>query len=53
MKCRQVWQVQFATGQEIARENWNTARSDKNQVILILIKENWYFEEKSAKIEII
>ena len=41
-----------ATGQEIAREK-NSSRSGKCQGVLFWVRENWPFEEKSGKIEIV
>ena len=42
-----------ATGQEMVRENKNSSRSGKSQGILFWVRENWHFEEKSGKIEIV
>ena len=40
-----------ATGQEMVREK--ILQGQKSQVILFWVRENWHFEEKSGKIEII
>ena len=42
-----------ATGQEMVRENKNSSRSGKRQGISFWVRENWHFEEKSGKIEIV
>ena len=42
-----------ATGQEMVRENKNSSRSGKSQGILFWLRENWHFEEKSGKIEMV
>ena len=42
-----------ATGQEMVREKKNSSRSAKSQGILFWVRENWHFEEKSGKIEIV
>ena len=42
-----------ATGQEMVREKKNSSRSGKCQGILFWVRENWHFEEKSGKIEIV
>ena len=42
-----------ATGQEMVRENKNSPRSGKSQGILFWVRENWHFEQKSGKIEIV
>ena len=42
-----------ATGQEMVRENKNSPRSEKSQRILFWVRENWHFEEKSGKVEIV
>ena len=42
-----------ATGQEMVRENKISSRSGKSQEILLWVRENWHFEEKSGKIEIV
>ena len=42
-----------ATGQEMVRENKNSSTSGKSQGISFWVRENWHFEEKSAKIEIV
>ena len=42
-----------ATGQKMVRENKNSSRSGKSQVILFWVRENWHFEEKSGKFEMV
>ena len=42
-----------ATGQEMVRENKNSSRSGKSQGISFWVRENWHFEEKSGKMEIV
>ena len=42
-----------ATGQEMVRENNISSRSGKSQEVLLWVRENWHFEEKSGKIEIV
>ena len=42
-----------ATGQEMVRGKKNSSRSGKCQGILFWVRENWHFEEKSGKIEIV
>ena len=37
----------------MVREKKNSSRSGKCQGILFCVRENWHFEEKSGKIEII
>ena len=39
--------------QEMVRENKNSSSSGKCQGILFWVRENWHFEEKSGKIEIV
>ena len=41
-----------ATGQEMVREK-HSSRSGKCQGILLWVRENWNFEEKSGKFEIV
>ena len=47
-----VFKVMVATGQEMVREK-NSSKSGKCQGILFGVRENWHFEEKSGKIEIV
>ena len=42
-----------ATGQEIVRGKKKSPRSGKCQGILFWVRENWHFEEKSGKVEIV
>ena len=48
-----ITRTMVATGQEMVREKENSSRSGKCQGILFWVRENWHFEEKSGKIEIV
>ena len=45
--------VRIATGQGMVRENKISSKSERSHEPVFWVKENWQFEEKSGKIEVL